>query len=244
MSLELSLYEIESQLADLVVFREEAAAEHAAAPEGSLERREKQDALAAIDNAIREYLQAELRKVDGVRSFWRHAELMRDAARAEAAAQTARAEVWGARLDRLKTMCQLVMEAMPWPAGKTKKLEGRTGSLILKGNGGRQAVEITNEALIPDEYKRLRVTMSPRDLDLILRLLENAEVPDGLVIGPAAPGLAEISEGLLKPCHKCKGIGAKWNNSSSVPCDACGGTGLAGVPGARLVPRGSHVECK
>ena len=29
-------------------------------------------------------------------------------------------------------------------------------------------------------------------------------------------------------CPKCKGIGAPWNNSASIPCDECGGTGKVG----------------
>jgi hypothetical protein len=33
------------------------------------------------------------------------------------------------------------------------------------------------------------------------------------------------------PCPKCKGIGAPWNNSASVPCDDCGGSGLAKARG-------------
>lgn len=27
-------------------------------------------------------------------------------------------------------------------------------------------------------------------------------------------------------CLKCNGVGAPWNNSASVPCDLCGGTGV------------------
>ena len=52
------------------------------------------------------------------------------------------------------------METIPFPAGKPKKLEGRTGALYLKANGGKQAVEVTDESLVPDELCTVTVTMT------------------------------------------------------------------------------------
>jgi DnaJ-class molecular chaperone len=46
------------------------------------------------------------------------------------------------------------------------------------------------------------------------------------------------NEKKLKPCGKCKGVGAPWNNSASVPCDDCGGTGTS--PNGRQTTAGEH----
>lgn len=160
MSLELSLYAIESDLVNLIEMREQATEEMLAIKDGSTpEHDAAMEAIAVIDNQIREYITAEIRKVDNIRAFWRHCELMRDAAKEEARVQSDRSKAWGARLDRLKATCALVMESIPFPAGKPKKLEGRTGVLLLKANGGKQAVEVTDESLVPDELCTVTVTM-------------------------------------------------------------------------------------
>ena len=118
MSLDLSLYTIESDLANLVEMREQAQARVVAnETRTDDEITEEDDALGdpfqelkVIDDQIREYVTAEIRKVDNIRSFWRHCELMRDAAKEEARVQSERSKAWGARLDRLKATCALVME--------------------------------------------------------------------------------------------------------------------------------------
>ena len=212
--LELSLYQLESQLADLIEMRESAADEAE---------------IAVLDAAIAQYLRAEVTKVDGVRAFWRHCETMIEAAKRERDAQNMRIQQWQQRLDRLKRTCCMVMEAMPWREGKSKKLEGRTGALLLKTNGGKQAVEITDQSLIPEEFCTVTVTMS---------LTDWRHVEERFAFPPlkASPSLGAIAEALERPCEQCEGVWPK--------CSACGGTGKNGVPGARLVPRGNHVECK
>ena len=51
-------------------------------------------------------------------------------------------------------------------------------------------------------------------------------------------GFSVIPIAELKPCGKCKGVGAPWNNSASVPCDDCGGTGTS--PNGRQTTAGEH----
>lgn len=224
MSLELSLYTIESDLSNLIEMREQAQQELYAIPTlgESPERTEATEALKIIDDQIREYIGAEIRKVDNIRSFWRHCELMRDAAKAEAETQAQRAKAWGARLDRLKATCALVMESIPFPAGKPKKLEGRTGALYLKANGGKQAVEVTDESLVPDEFCIVTVTMREGLWERALAWLERSNALLARDLAAAAkvsrtPSLSLIGEQLAKG---------------------------EGVPGARLAERGQHVEVK
>lgn len=228
MSLELSLYQLESQLAELVEMREAATSEAE---------------IAALDGVIADYLRAEIGKVDGIRAFWRHCETMIEAAKRERDAQNTRIQTWTGRLDRLKRTCCMVMESMPWrESARSKKLEGRTGALLLKADGGKQAVEITDEALIPDEFKRVTVTLS--------RSAWLSMVKEGVYAVSESFNLSAINDALAKPCSQCEGVsdvvdsvtGEKYRVAST--CSACGGTGKNGVPGARLVPRGNHVECK
>ena len=243
MSLDLSLYTIESDLSNLIEMREQAQAElYAITTLGeSPERTEATEALKIIDDQISQYIGAEIRKVDNIRSFWRHCELMRDAAKAEAETQAQRAKAWASRLDRLKETCRSVMETIPFPTGKPRKLEGRTGSLLLKANGGKQAVEISDESMVPDELCTVTVTMSAALWNAAAVFF--AEDLVGTKVGPRTPSLSLIGEAIQKPCVACNGVGAPWNNSASVPCPECGGSGHQSVPGCRLSPRSNHVEC-
>lgn len=216
--LELSLYTIESDLVNLIEMRESALEESngilaIAGPESS----DYADCLhdvEVIDQQIREYLTAEIRKVDNVRSFWKHAELMERAAKDEAKAQSERAKQWGDRLTRLKAMCKEVMEGLVFPDGKPRKLEGRTGALYLKANGGRQAVMILQPELVPDEFCAITVTMPLEVWNIIQR--------DQL---PGCAGKA----------------GARMPSLSLISAAIDRGEG---VPGCDLAFRGNHVECK
>ena len=190
MSMELSLYQLESQLSELIEMREQAVADRETAV--GAEPAEKTHEVAAIDNAIREYLTAEIRKVDSIRAFWRHCELMASAAKEEAEVQAARSKAWKNRLDRLKDMVKVVMETIPFPEGKPKKLEGRTGALYLKANGGKQAVEIHDESLVPDELCMVTVTVTRAEWQLRAAAFRDPKIVS------CAPSLSLIAERLAK----------------------------------------------
>lgn len=257
MSLDLSLFTIEADLVSLIEMREEAQERIASVVEvedwgdnpdieATADLQSARAELETIESQIREYVTAEIRKVDGIRAYWKHAELMRDAAKAEAATQAERAKAWDDRLKRLKDTCLMVMETIPFPAGKPKKLEGRTGAIYLKGNGGKQAVEISDESLVPDEMCTVTVTFNALIWRETLKE-EDRKWPNVILpalIGKRVPSLSLIGEELQKACGKCNGVGAPWNNSSSIPCVDCGGSGKRSVPGARLLDRGEHVEIK
>ena len=250
MSVELSLYTIESDLANLVEMREQTLASlKQADSEGDLPeiiQRLNEEAV-EIDAAIQLYVKTEITKVDNIRAFWKHCELMRDAAKEEARVQSDRSKAWGARLDRLKATCAMVMESIPFPSGKSKKLEGRTGSIYLKANGGKQSVEVTDESLVPDELCTVTVMMSA---ELWRALAEHVAGCDRTgefdgefyrLTPSRKPALSLIGEALHRKCEACDGAPAIGTKDE---CQWCDGSGHQSVPGCRLSPRSNHVEVR
>lgn len=250
---DLSLFGIESGLHDLF-----DAWQNAESPEQ----------LEAAEVAIRACAEAEVRKVDGVRRYWRACEQMAAAAKHEAQVQAERARLWESRLDRLKAVVYEVMTRF-----ERKKLEGQTGSLHLKGNGGKQAVVIHDESLVPDEFCMVTVTMRADWFAKVDNFLAEHYINVGdrtPVSIKRATSNSLIAEALARDCEACAGIGTEprpiWCSAGHLarfpygcnlcerflaqgttetdPCSVCGGTGKQGVPGARLAERGSHVECR
>lgn len=228
MSQSLTLFEIEKALVELMEAREHPDMDEAGRQ--------------AIDAQVREWMGAELTKVDACRGFLRNAENMIAGHKEEAARQLSLAASWESQRDYLKGCVQGAMEA----AGKTK-VEGRTGYFALKTAGGKQAVVAPNGGpvdpnMIPDEFCVLEGSISA----VVWRAL--CEANHVSLVGGAqlrrVPRLSLIEAELQKPCEKCKGVGAPWNNSSSVLCESCGGSGKRGVPGCRLAPRGVRLEVK
>jgi len=202
-SVGVSLWNIETALLELVAFREEAQTDE-----------ERQ----AADDQIQQYVAREVTKVDNIRAFVKHCELVANAAKEEAAVQTERQRIWEARRARVMEMARVTMEM----AG-LKRLEGRTGSLLRKANGGVQPVDVSNPEMLPEEYADVTVKMP---LDVWTELCEAMDaMPIWESVGPAcpasachvAPNLTRIRETLLRG---------------------------EGVPGASLRPRGEHLECK
>ena len=109
------------------------------------------------------------------------------------------------------------------------------------GNGGRRPVVITDEQLIPDEYRTVTVKMNAELWRKICAALPELA---GMQECKKDPNLTAIYNALEQPCGPCKGVGAPWNNSGSPACEACDGSGKQGVPGAVLAPLGSHVRVK
>ena len=224
MALELTLYQIEDDLLSLLDIRDEAANENDI------------DALKAIDEQLVEYAKAEVRKADGIAHHWRNFEARVAAKKAESKRLAAEARLDEERLDRLKSMVQFAMESFEWRAGKPRVIEGKTCKLYLKRNGGRPAVEISDESLVPDEFCTVTVAMNAISWAILAR---------DDVYGPAlskvralrAPSLTLIAEQLSRNCEACGGDG-------NFDCPECGGTGKQSVPGARFAPVGQHVECR
>lgn len=192
----LSLFRIETELEELMQLRED--------PELMPEER------AATEAAIAEYVNREVAKVDGIRAYLRHCEVMRDAANEEAKRQRELSTAWDARREKLMDLCYQVMQA----AGK-KKLEGKTGTLQIKGNGGRQPVTITEPSLIPDEYCEYVGKVAGSLWRQIIDKL---------------PWIESTGEAEMVRTPRKSQIGDALKNGA--------------VPGAHLEERGSHLECK
>ena len=251
----MSLWNIEQGLADLMEQREELLT---GTPDiGSMgpdPQTEHAARLMAVDLAIAEYVKAEVRKVDNIRGLVKHLEMIRDAAKAEAKTMQERSAAADRQLTVLKSAIQVTMEEMEWREGKPRKLEGKTGSISLKGNGGRQPVVITDEALRPDECCKAVVTMPFHDWQEIRRFVASGSPTvygrylDQFATIKREVSLTAIATQLEQPCASCSGSGL--SNGYVTPdlapakCGVCGGSGKNGVPGAILAPRGQHVEVK
>jgi hypothetical protein len=149
----LSLYEIETGLAEVV-----AAVEEAETPEE----------VAAVQEAIEAYAKAELTKVDSIRGYLKHCEIMADAAKEESHRLADLSKRWERREKVLKSAVLWAMNAV----GK-RRIEGRTGDLRVQVNGGRLPVAIRQPNLVPDEYCDGKITIA---WDSWLTLLKHLEV--------------------------------------------------------------------
>lgn len=197
MNLELSLYQLEDDLLSLIQMREEIAGSGIAddqTPTGL----ELLDQLKTIDDQIALYVRAEIRKVDSIGGLWRHFASMAQLAKCEAKRLEAAAHNWDARLERLKYVCQVAMESFEWRAGKPRMLEGKSTKLYLKGNGGKQAVEIQNPDLVPSEYMRVTVDMAGPVWDAITKEMGPQWIRENVGRASTAPALSLIGEALEK----------------------------------------------
>jgi hypothetical protein len=211
----ITLWNIEQGLADLFEQREELlTGTPDIASMGPDPQTEHAARLIAVDLAIAAYMKSEVQKVDGVRSWWKHLEMMRDAAKDEARTMHDRAQSFDRQLTVLKSAILVTLEEMEFRAGKPRKLEGKTGSISLVGNGGRRPVVITDKALVPDEYQTVTVKMKASSYRKLLVEHPTLEI----FASKPEPNLTAIYNALE--------------------------SGMDGVPGAVLAPLGSHVRVK
>jgi len=216
----LSLYQIEADLQELMAAYGEA---------------EDDATRQAIEQGIQEYAAREVAKVDGIRAYLRHCEVMAVAAKCEADSQMERSRKWTRRAEKLQAICLSTMIAM----GK-KRLEGKTGELAVKTNGGLQGLDITEPTLVPDEMCVYSGSVTHDELRELSRAAEHNGCHSNLILKlnrfNRVPDNSAIRAALKSPCWLCAG--------KDEDCDQCGGTGLSTVPGARLRERGQHLEVK
>ena len=259
--LNLSLYHLAEggDLLELFEMRAEALVESdkimaAAGPESS----DYGDALGdvkVIDEQITAYMAALPAKVDSVRHVWKRIEVLIQEAADEVRFQSKRGQHLKADLERLKDYCHRCMELIEWKPGKPRKLEGHSGAIYLKGNGGRPAVEVYDESLVPDELCTVTVTLRADSIWTRRIALDDDTVAR---FGPRVPAVSLISARLSEACPKCEGRGQgtvvlteeqmRTIHPEAVAtlcrCLECGASGKQSVPGARLKEPGTHVECK
>ncbi len=229
--LDLSLYSLETGLAELIEYRQSRLMDGETPP--------TEEEIAAIDAEIQRYEIAKPAKVTGVVGIFQSWKSKRQAAKAEIDRLRAIITHLETMEARLKDYCASVLERLPAPKRGSRKLVGVDGSeLSLRTNGGLQPLEITDVAEIPDEYCRMEGWISTVDWLRILRILD--EWPKAEM--KRVPNNAAIREALAQPCPVCQGGSAF--GFREIPCTTCGGTGKVGIPGARLLPRGDHVEVR
>ena len=246
--LNISLYHL-AEGGDLLELFEMRAEAEAACSEIGIQGEALDDAmhgLAVINDQITAYMAALPAKVDSVRHVWKRIEVLIQEAADEVKFQSKRGQHLKEDLERLKDYCQRCMELIDWKPGKPRKLEGRSGYLLLKGNGGRPAVEVYDESLVPDDLCTVTVTMNATSWAILasddaygsaLRKCQAPRVPSLSLIA------ARLSEVCLAPgCRD--GIWHHPELAEDAPCPECGGSGKRSVPGARLKEPGTHVECK
>lgn len=234
----LTLFDLERELVELMEFAEEATAE---------------DEILQARVLIEQYLEKRADKVDAIRGYLKHCDMIAACAREEVKDQAARAKAWEARAQRLKDTCVSVMQQFG-----EKRLEGRTGELKLHANP--PSVEIYDAMLLPVGVMRYKVTFSGALWERLMDFRDRFRT----VIQTLAPGLAEawgstelgevtpdkmlIVATLKTPCRACDGTGRHGlmridpGEAAKPPCGECAGTGHQLVPGARLVTDKAHLK--
>lgn len=218
----LSLFQIESELLQLIDQREDAMERLAVFTPQYLdfsgEQGHYQDAinirdtiqqeLFVVEGLIRDYLKREVRKVDSIAFAVKEYEARAEARKAEAERMRASADRDAETANRIKAMVLEVMQEFG-----EKKLPGRLFIITRQGNGGVQALKIGDRALIPLELQRCTVEL----------------------VASAAHDFAEKFAGryrILESAHPdSKDIREALERGE-------------GVMGCRLEPRGEHVRIK
>ena len=255
---------------DSIAERLQTARACSAQPEGSaIDVAAIQAELDAINSGIAAFVVAKVQSVDEIR---RPLLAMRDAAvtcREEAKRAENAALEWDRKIEAIEKLITVAMKTLDesgyWKPKETRKLVSPLGSFTLQNNGGKQPVEITDESLLPDDVCHAEVRMPFHVWKLVRMHLERgrhgktAEELFGLTV-KRLPSLTRVGEALVKPCGECGGSGENPSmdaalfalshdatdeeHMQTLRCSACGGSGTAGVPGARLGDRGSHLRVK
>jgi hypothetical protein len=149
----LSLFQIEAELLGLLDQREDAEQRHSEAKDMRLILEIEQE-LKVIEGLIRDYVKAEVRKVDGCAFAIKEFEARAAARSQEAERMKASADCDAETAKRIKAMVLEVMQEFG-----EKKLPGRLFTISRQGNGGQQALTIVQPDLVPLEFKRVTVEL-------------------------------------------------------------------------------------
>jgi hypothetical protein len=159
----LSLYTIDSQLEELIEYRQSRIED----PDSLVTVEE----LAAVDGEIERYMAALTKKVDGVAGLLLRWKGQREAIVAERGRLKTLLERIEGRDARLRDYVTLVMSRQPAPAKGSRRLRGNTSELLLRANGGPAPLLVNQPELVPDELKTVEVTLR---YDLWQQLLRGA----------------------------------------------------------------------
>lgn len=143
----LTLYGIETQLLELLNFRESIESDP------DMTSQEQAESLKACDESIAEYIRAEVKKCDGIARYLREFKVRADALEAEAARCSLMADEWKKRRKSLESMVIDILRAVPG-----QRIDGRHSVLKLAKNP--PSVEVAQPDMVPLEYMRQTVTIS------------------------------------------------------------------------------------
>jgi hypothetical protein len=146
----------------------EEITEHLVALFDSLDLCDTDEARAACQEDIARYLEAQIRKVDGIAAYLTHCKQQEAYAAEEIKRLQARKKSWENRHESLKQYVACVMEFH-----KFKKLEGRTSTLTLQPCP--VSVEFTDEAQVPLLYKTVALSISGETWAWLQQLLPGVE---------------------------------------------------------------------
>lgn len=133
------------------------------------------DQAAEFQMELREALATAAVKRDRVAMFLAHCESQSELAETEIERLRERKAFFERAADRLKGYVVTVIRSLSEPdeKGRYKKLEGNTVTLGVRRNPS--SVEVTDEAAIPDAFKRVTVTMPVLLFDSIRQVLADAD---------------------------------------------------------------------
>jgi hypothetical protein len=157
----LTLYGIETQLLELLNFRESIESDPDMTPQ------EQQESLKACDESIAEYIRAEVKKCDGIARYLREFEARAAALKEEAARCTQMAKNWQKRYDSLEAMVIDIMQVT-----KQTRIDGRHSVLQLKKNP--PSVEIVQPGFLPADLVRVAVKLTVEQWGHIINWLKPA----------------------------------------------------------------------
>lgn len=179
-----SLLEIEAALSELLTARAEA--------DEIAEPAEREQALAAVDEALAEYVAREVQKADNIINFCRTLKRATDAAKEDRDYYARRAAFLERTLQRVKDLTHTAMEYV-----QKKRIDGRNGYLLLKGNGGLEPLAVDTE-LLPLEYYAITVRLPQPVYERLLygeplvetlsKEPDNRRIRTALAAGEGVPG--------------------------------------------------------
>ena len=159
----LSLYKIETELLDLMRFRESVADDPDMTPD------EITASLEAIDRQITEYVTREVAKVDGIAAYLRECHARHDVLKAEAQRLQLQADAWAERGERLYAVTLQVMQQ----TGATL-LEGANSTFKVRKNPPSVDPNIQMD-ILPTPYQRLTVKLNRSLWERVLAYLMTNE---------------------------------------------------------------------
>ena len=217
----LTLYSLTGDLVDLVTLQAEMIANG--------------EDTADIDREIQAYVGERIpERVDAAAHVSKSLQAQARLAEEEEKRLRARKQSFLNARERLHGYLAAVLERLPMPKRGSRRLEGRTSTVALYGNGGEQTLDFKEE-LLPAEYFTYKIELSHSEYLQARELLGTPAVKNA----ERVPDTRLIREHLGLPCAACQGGRYKRPDA---PCASCGDSGFMGVPGAQLLPRGSHIR--